>query len=88
MSESLLFDISQQLRLLARRSVVIDSYGHRINGAINPVIEQLRQQLLSVLESIQDGIQPPPHAAETLATCQAIADLYRTEIRSLRRSCD
>ena len=85
MSEALLTDKISQLRFLARAGVQVDASGRRLSGVINPVIEALRLDLLEILELLQDGRQLPQHAADLLASAQAITDLYRTQVRSLRR---
>lgn len=88
MSEALLYSLSQQLRLLARRSVDTTQDGRLLHGRINPVIEAMRLDLLSILEAIQDGLPAPENAAALLADCQAAVDLYRSEIRDLRRAME
>lgn len=88
MSEALLYGLSQQLRLLARRSVDTTQDGRLLRGRINPVIEAMRLDLLAVLEMIQDGLPAPENASAILAECQAAVAFYRTEIRDLRRQVE
>lgn len=85
MSEALLTDRISQLRLLARAGVQVDASGRHLHGVINPVIEALRLDLLEILELLQDRQPLPAHAADRLEAAQAITDLYRTQVRSLRR---
>ena len=85
MSEALLTDKISQLRLLARAGVQVDASGRHLHGVINPVIEALRLDLLEILELVQDGRQLPQHAAGLLEAAQSLTDLYRTQVRSLRR---
>lgn len=87
MSEVLLYDIAQQLRLLARRHCHTAADGRLLSGGIDPAIETLRSRLLLVLDAIQDGL-PAPGAHHTLAACQALIDANRDTIRDLRRLND
>ncbi|QPN62800.1 hypothetical protein [Synechococcus sp. CBW1004] len=81
--EHVLHDLSQKLRLLARRNCITTADGRLLRGAIDQTIESLRVQLLEVLEAIQDGL-PAPHANQTLAACRQLAEAHHAAIRDLR----
>ncbi len=82
--EHVLHDLSQKLRLLARRDCITSADGRLLRGAIDQAIESVRVQLLEVLEALQDGL-PAPHTHQTLATCRQLAETHRSTIRVLRR---
>lgn len=86
-SDTRLYAISQQLRLLARRNCVTAADGRLLGGAIDPWIEALRQRLLLLLETIQDGRPLFSDAAALVAVCEQLVDSQRGAIRSLRRQC-
>lgn len=83
-SEALLYDLSQQLRLLARRNVVVGSNGRLLKGDLDSSVETLRLRLNSVLWALQDGLNPPD-AEATLAQARALVEIHRSTIRDLRR---
>ncbi len=85
--EHVLHDLSQKLRLLARRDCITSADGRLLRGAIDQAIESLRIQLLEVLEALQDGL-PAPNAPQTLATCRQLVDTHRSTIHDLRRRFD
>lgn len=86
MSEALLYDISQQLAFIAGRSLCVDAEGRVLRGVINPVIDQIRRDVLDVLYAMQDGTCCRPLAQRALNTAQAIIACHRQEIRELRRA--
>lgn len=82
--EHLLSDLSQKLRLLARRHCVNGPDGRLLRGAIDQSIETLRLQLLEFLEAIQDQ-RPAPDGPATLAICRQLVEAHRSTIRELAR---
>ena len=82
--EHVLHDLSQKLRLLARRDCITSADGRLLRGAIDQAIESVRVELLEVLEALQDGL-PAPHAHQTLATCRQLAEAHHNTIGELRR---
>ena len=85
MSEAQLYDLCQQLRLLARRDCVTNTHGRLVQGHIDRQVEHLRLQVLSVLESVQDHKPLPQGHLEALATARLWVDTNRPTIQALRR---
>ena len=88
MSEALLYDLSQRLRLLARASIVCGRDGRVISGGIDPQVEALRLQVLDALEAIQDSRNLSGTASEAVARATDLAWQQRQVITSLRRQAE
>lgn len=88
MSEALLYDISQQLRLLARRDCQVGRHGHLISGAIDQPVEAARLKLLDVLERFQDYQTLEAEGLDIVAYCQKLAWQHRHQITALRRDAE
>ena len=88
MSESLLYDISQQLRLLARRHCRVSGDGRLVDGSVDPAVEAARLRLLDVLESFQDYRVLEVDAVDTISYCQELAWRNRHQIAALRRQAE
>lgn len=88
MSEALLYDLSQRLRLLARASIVCGRDGRVISGGIDLQVEALRLQVLDALEAFQDSRRLSGTAAEAVARATDLAWQQRQVIVSLRRQVE
>lgn len=88
MSEALLYDLSQRLRLLARASVRTGRDGRVLAGGIDPQVEALRLRLLEALECFQDCQSLGPLGAEVVARATELAWQERQVIISLRRQVE
>lgn len=88
MSESLLYDISQQLRLLARRHCQVGRHGGLLEGAIDASIEAAREELLLALELVQDRQPLDVLHMDAIAYCQKLAWQHRHQITALRRQAE
>lgn len=88
MSEALLYDLSQQLRLLARRDCQVGRHGHLISGDIDQAIETARLKLLNTLEHFQDFRVLEAEGLSIVAYCQRLAQDNRRQIAALRREAE
>ena len=88
MSESLLYDINPQLRLLARRHCRVSGDGHLVDGNVDPAVEAARLRLLDVLEQFQDFHVLEVDAVDTISYCQELAWQHRFTIQALRRQAE
>jgi calcineurin-like phosphoesterase family protein len=88
MSESLLYDLSQQLRLLARRNCRLNGSGTLVNGNVDQSVEAARLRLLDILEHFQDYHVLEVDALDTISFCQALAWQNHDRITALRREAE
>lgn len=88
MSEQLLYDISQQLRLLARRDCKVGRHGSLLEGAIDHSVETPREELLLALELVQDKQPLDERHLDSIAYCQKLAWQHRHQIQALRRQAE
>lgn len=88
MSEALLYDISQQLRLLARANVRTTADGRLLGGQIDYALEQLRSGVVDALEHLQDHGRLSPVDQACLAIATRTIGANRPLIRSLRRELE
>jgi hypothetical protein len=87
MSETAIYDMSQQLRLLARANVRTTADGRLLSGQINYSLELLRSGVLEALEHYQDGkVSPVDQVCLERAT--TLIGANRPLIRTLRRQLD
>lgn len=88
MSEALLYDISQQLRLLARANVRTTPDGRILSGRIDYALELLRGGVNDALDHLQDDgrLSPVDQACVAMATRTIGAN--RLLIRDLRRQLE
>jgi len=88
MSETAIYDISQQLRLLARANVRTATDGRLLSGQVNYSLELLRSGVLDALEHLQDGKGVSAVDQICLSQATAIIGANRPLIRDLRRQLD
>jgi hypothetical protein len=88
MSETAIYDISQQLRLLARANVRTATDGRLLSGQVNYSLELLRSGVLDALEHLQDGKGVNAVDQVCLSQATAIIGANRPLIRDLRRQLD
>lgn len=88
MSEALLYDISQQLRLLARANVRTGIDGRILGGRIDYSLELLRGGVLDALDRLQDAGRLSPVDEACLAVAQKRIGANRPLIRDLRRELE
>jgi hypothetical protein len=88
MSETAIYDLSQQLRLLARANVRTASDGRVLSGQINYSLELVRSGVLEALEHLQDGRGVSPVDQACLSRATAIIGANRPLIRDLRRQLE
>jgi hypothetical protein len=88
MSETAIYDMSQQLRLLARANVRTTVDGRLLSGQVNYSLELLRSGVLEALEHLQDGRGISPVDQACLSQATAIIGANRPLIRDLRRQLD
>lgn len=88
MTESRLYDLSQQLRLLARRDCKVGRHGGLLGGSLDLAVEDARLRLLDVLEQFQDFRVLEVDAVDTIAYCQELAWRHRHQITALRRQAE
>jgi hypothetical protein len=90
MSEKLLYDISQQLRLLARRDCHLGRHGNLLAGGLDRKVEDARQELLLALELLQDrGEQAlDVQHLDAIGYCTELAWRNRHQIAALRREAE
>jgi hypothetical protein len=88
MSEALLYDISQQLRLLARANVRTTADGRLLSGQVSYSLEHLRSGVNQALDHLQDdgSLNPVDRACVAIATKTIGAN--RPLIRTLRRQLE
>lgn len=73
MSDAYLYRLSQQLRLLARR----------VDGTVDPTIEQPRQELNELLDIALDGYQLNPLQKRHIKWCEELVQLNRPAVKQL-----
>ena len=83
MSESNIYHLCQQLRLLARAGVKLAADGRKFAGEINRKVESVRLQLEAILDRLLDGEQPTAEAQRHVAFCREVVSLNRSVIRQL-----
>jgi len=88
MTESRLYDLSQQLRLLARRDCHLSAHGSLLNGSVDRKVEDAREELLVALELIQDRQALDVQHLDAIDYCQALAWRNRHQIQALRRQSE
>jgi hypothetical protein len=88
MSEALLYDLSQQLRLLARASVRTTTDGRILSGQVDYSLEHLRSGVNEALDHLQDRGSLSPVDQACLATATRVIDSNRPLIRDLRRQLE
>jgi len=87
-SEAFLYDISQQLRLLARANVRTTADGHILGGQVDYALEQLRSGVLDALEHLQDNGRLSPVDQACLVVATRTIGANRPLIRDLRRQLE
>jgi len=88
MTESRLYDLSQQLRLLARRDCKVGRHGGLLGGSIDHSIEAAREELLLALELLQDRQALDVQHLDAIGYCQELAWRNRHQIQALRRQAE
>lgn len=88
MSEQLLYELSQQLRLLARRDCQVGRHGSLLGGAIDHSVETAREELLLALELVQDKQPLDVLQLDVIGYCQQLAWQHRHQIAALRRQAE
>ena len=88
MTESRLYDLSQQLRLLARRDCHLSAHGSLLNGSVDRKVEDAREELLLALELLQDKQPLDVQHLDAIGYCQRLAWQNRDQIVSLRRQAE
>jgi hypothetical protein len=88
MSEALLYNLSQQLRLLARRDCKVARHGGLLGGSIDHSIEAAREELLLALEILQDHQALDVQHLDSIAYCTELAWRHRHQIQALRREAE
>ena len=85
MSESSLYLLSQRLRLLARRDVLVSANGDYVAGRIRRQFEAAFRQASSLLDLVVDGDQLRESDLRWLARAQARVERLRPHVRALER---
>jgi hypothetical protein len=85
MSESSLYLLSQRLRLLARRDVLVSANGDYVAGRIRRQFEAAFQRTSSLLDLVVDGDQLQASDLHWLKQAQARVELLRPHVRALER---
>lgn len=88
MTESLLYDLSQQLRLLARRDCHLGRHGQLLAGSVDRKVEDAREELLLALELLQDRQALDVQHLDAIGYCQGVARQNRDQIAALRRQAE
>jgi hypothetical protein len=88
MSETAIYDMSQQLRLLARANVRTTVDGRVLSGQINHSLEHLRSGVNEALDHLQDHGSLSPVDQACLAIATRVIDSNRPLIRDLRRQLE
>jgi hypothetical protein len=88
MSEKLLYDISQQLRLLARRDCHLGRHGNLLAGSVDRKVEDAREELLLALELLQDKQPLDVQHLDAIGYCTELAWRNRHQIAALRREAE
>jgi len=88
MTESRLYDLSQQLRLLARRDCHLGRHGQLLGGSVDRKVEDARQELLLALELLQDRQVLDVQHLDAINYCQRLAWQNRDQIAALRREAE
>ena len=88
MTESRLYDLSQQLRLLARRDCFLGRHGQLLGGSVDRKVEDAREELLTALELLQDRQPLDVLHLDAIGYCQELAWRHRHQIQALRREAE
>lgn len=88
MSEALLYDYSQQLRLLARANVRTTPDGRLLSGVVSYSLELLRSSVGEALDHLQDHGTLRPVDRAAIAVAGQTIDANRLRIRCLRREVE
>lgn len=88
MTESWLYDLSQQLRLLARRDCKVGRHGGLLGGSVDRKVEDAREELLLALELLQDRQPLDVQHLDAIGYCQELAWRNRHQIQALRREAE
>jgi hypothetical protein len=88
MSEALLYDYSQQLRLLARANVRTTADGRLLSGTISYALELLRGGLGDAIDHLQDHGRLRPVDEAVIETVTRTIEANRLKIRFLRREVE
>jgi hypothetical protein len=83
MPESALYLLSQRLRLLARRDVLVSPAGDHVAGAIRQHFERAFQQTSALLDLVVDGDQLQDSDLRWLRRAQARVERLRPHVREL-----
>jgi len=83
MSESSLYLLSQRLRLLARRDVLVSASGDYVAGRIRRQFEAAFRQASSLLDLVVDGDQLSAGDIAWLKRAQARVESLRPHVRAL-----
>lgn len=84
MSESQLYRLSQQLRLLAREGIRERGDGHAWAGELHFEVEAARTQLEEILDHLLDGHPLGELQQRHVRFCQELAERNRPRIRQLQ----
>jgi hypothetical protein len=85
MPESALYLLSQRLRLLARRDVLISPAGDHVTGSIRRHFEAAFRQTSELLDLVVDGDQLQASDLRWLERAQARVERLRPHVRALER---
>lgn len=86
MSESSLYLLSQRLRLLARRDVMITASGDFLGGQLRVGFERAFQRASSLLDLVVDGDQLQESDLRWIRRAQARVEALRPHVRELEHS--
>jgi hypothetical protein len=83
MSEGTLYRLSQQLRLLARSTVVLTEDGRKLHGEINAEVENARLHLEEMIDQLMDGQILGDLQRRHVDFCRELVRLNRPAIHQL-----